>query len=63
MPMGKLVYALALTRAPLIPVTGSYAQEQQVGQTFGSPDSVENTIAGSTGNSIRTKRDMADRTA
>ncbi|RLA26375.1 MAG: porin, partial [Gammaproteobacteria bacterium] len=29
----------------LILVSGSHAQERQSGQTFGSPDTVENTIA------------------
>ena len=43
--MGRLIYALVLSPAMLILVSGSYAQERQSGQTFGSPDTVENTIA------------------
>ncbi len=44
--MGRLICALALSPALPILASGSYAQERQGGQTFGSPNSVENTIAG-----------------
>jgi len=43
--MGRLIWALMLSPALLILVSGSDAQERQSGQAFGSPDTVENTLA------------------
>lgn len=45
MLVGRLIFAVALSPVLLILVSVSYAQERQSGQTFGSPDTVENTIA------------------
>jgi len=45
MLMGRLIRVLALSPALLMLVSLSHAQEQAPGHVFGSPDSVENTLA------------------